>query len=208
MDKKSIIILVLILVIAVLVLNNTELIGGSGQLISKDKLATTSISTIPSLAQTTLEFKTFKFNDFHGESLGTSGFEFEYPNSWKNDGQYFSPQKITHFDINSTDAPMYYDLISEALIDTSDLKYQLSTDKRCDKDLDVVIDGKKFTKYCLIDYNDQTNKVLVYIGPKVDIFGAGYYLVFRWEQKPLGLEIPENSQNAFETMVLSLRFNK
>ncbi len=151
----------------------------------------------------------FKFHIFHGQDLGSAGFELNLPVGWYNDDQYFSPQKINHYDITSTDAPVYYDLISEALIDTSDLKYQITHDKRYKPDSSVTIDGKSFKKYDLIDYqSDGKDRVIIFAGPKINIFGNGYYLVFRFEEKPLGLSIPNNNPEDFEKMVNSLKFTQ
>ncbi|TSC70210.1 MAG: hypothetical protein CEO12_525 [Parcubacteria group bacterium Gr01-1014_46] len=151
----------------------------------------------------------FKFHNFHGQDLGSSGFELEYPAGWYNDGQYFSPQKITYYDITSTDAPIYYDLISEALIDTSDLKYQIMNDKRYKPDSDVMIAGKKFKKYDLLDYqSEERNRVIIFLGPKINIFESSYYLAFRFEEKPLGLTIEGSNPEIFENMVKTLKFTQ
>ncbi len=84
----------------------------------------------PSEVQPQTGSKIFKFHNFHGVDLGSAGFEFQYPADWYNDNQYFSPQKIKYYDITSTDAPVYYDLISKDILDTGDLKHQIITDKR------------------------------------------------------------------------------
>lgn len=160
---------------------------------------------IPEVKSTSLQV--FKFHNFHGQDLGTSGFEFEYPKDWKNDGQYFSPQKINYYDISSTDAPVYYDLISEDLIDTSDLKNQITTDKRNKSDSSLLINGVNFKKYDLIDYYYK-HRVIIYVGPKINILGSSYYLVFRWEEKPLSVTVSGNDPKVFEQMVESLRFTK
>lgn len=152
--------------------------------------------------------KVFRFNSFHGQDLGGGGFEFEYPDSWKNDGQYFSPEKINHYDIVSVDAPVYYDLVSEAIIETSDLRHQITSYKKYQKEGKVMIDGKDFTVYYLLDNLDKNNRIVVYVGPKINIFGVNHVLVFRWEQKPLGVDIKGNDLKVFEQMAESLIFTK
>ena len=152
--------------------------------------------------------KTFIFDNFHGQDLGSAGFELEYPLGWHNSGQYFSPRKVTYYDMTSTDAPMYYDLISEALIDSSDLKYQITSGKKNAPDSEVTIDGKVFKKYDFMDSQIEDNRVIVYIGPKINIFGAGYYLIFRFEEKPLGISFQGNDSLLFERIVKSLKFKQ
>ena len=55
--------------------------------------------------------KTFVFDNFHGNPNVSLKFQFQYPASWYNEGQYFSPQKIDYYDQYSVKAPMYFDLI-------------------------------------------------------------------------------------------------
>ncbi len=163
----------------------------------------------PTLAEPKISLnKTFVFDNFHGQDLGSAGFELEYPISWNNNGQYFSSRKVTYYDISSTDAPMYYDLISEALIDSSDLKYQITSGKKNAPDSEVTIDGKVFKKYDFMDSQIEDNRIIVYIGPKISIFGAGYYLVFRFEEKPLGIAYNGNDPELFEKIVKSLKFKQ
>ena len=175
-------------------------------------LNTTVIKKVDSVSTSTpknevTDVQTFKFSSFHGKDLNGVGFQFNYPSSWNNDGQYFSPQKITHYDINSVDAPVYYDLISESLVDTSDLKYQITKDKRYSPDSSIVIDGISFRKYDLLDYQDtERNRVIIYVGPKINIFGESYILVFHFEEKPLGLTVTGNDVRVFDQMVESIRF--
>ena len=154
--------------------------------------------------------KTFIFNNFHGEEVIGGGFKFEYPANWHNNGQYFSPQKIEYYDLASVDAPIYFDLISENIFESSDLRYQIATDKKNQPDVILTIDGKKFRKFDLIDYGssggESTGRVIIYLGPIVSFNDRSYYLVFRWEEKPLTLYIPGNDSKIFENMVATLRF--
>lgn len=188
-----------------------SLITSSPELALAEKI-TLDRQTTPAVdgqsGKATSGWKTFKFDNFHGENTG-GGFSFDYPASWKNDGQYFSPVKIYHYDIVSTDAPMYYDLVAESLFDTSDLKYQLKQDKRRVPDSKVKLGGHEFQKYDLIDYNstkDSPDRVIVYVGPKITFNGESYYLVFHWEEKPLAITIPGNDPKIFESMIASLKF--
>ena len=156
------------------------------------------------------EKKTFVFDNFHGADLDGGVFKFEYPASWHNDGHYFSPIRIKYYDMASVDAPVYFDLISKTLFETSDVQYQIANDKRRVPDATVKIDGKTFRKYDLIDYGssggESTGRVIIYLGPQISFGGEDYYLVFRWEENPLTTYIPGNAPDIFEKMVLSLRF--
>lgn len=156
------------------------------------------------------EQKTFVFNNFHGLNLGGGVFKFNYPAHWGNEGQYFSPIRIKYYDLVSVDAPVYFDLISTVLFDTSDLKYQIANNKRRSPDSKVKIDGKTFNKYDLIDYGssggESTGRVIIYLGPQVSFGGNSYYLVFRWEENPLTIYIPGNDSEVFEKMISSLKF--
>ncbi len=154
-------------------------------------------------------WKTFHFNNFHGDVINEV-FSFKYPGEWYNNGQYFSPNKIEYYDMTSVDAPIFYDLISEDLFDTSDTKYQIDKDKRRQPDTHGKIDGKEFKKYDLIDYGtygESSGRVMIFVGPKISIDGRVFYLVFRWEEKPLTITIPGNSPEIFEKMVNSIKFN-
>ncbi len=154
--------------------------------------------------------KTFVFNSFHGIDFGNGGFQFEYPANWYNDGQYFSPIPIKYYDLVSVDAPIYFDLISTALFDTSGLKYQITHDKRKAPDSDIKIDDKTFNKYDLIDYGssggETTGRVIIYLGPQLSFNGDNYFLIFRWEEKPLTIYIPGNDIKIFDNMLLTLKF--
>lgn len=154
--------------------------------------------------------KTYHFNNFHGENVFGGGFEFQYPANWYNNSQYFSPQKIKYYDIVSVDAPVYYDLVSKDLFDTSDIKYQLTNDKRNKPDTNIKIDGKNFMKYDLFDYNGEGNsdRVIIYLGPQISFNGDSYYLAFRWEERPLAIDVPGNDPTTFEKIVGSLKFTK
>lgn len=156
------------------------------------------------------EYKTFVFKSFHGADLGGGVFEFEYPANWQNDGQYFSPTKIKFYDIFSVDAPVYFDLISTNIFETSDIKYQIANNKRSSSDSTVKIDGKTFRKYDLADYGssggESTGRVIIYFGPKISFGGDDYYLIFHWEENPLTIFIPENDPEVFEEMVSTLKF--
>ena len=154
--------------------------------------------------------KTFVFDSFHGADLGNGVFTFQYPATWHNDGQYFSPIPIKYYDLVSVDAPVYFDLVSTLLFDTGDVKYQITNDKRAAPDTVVKIDGKTFNRYDLIDYGssggESTGRVIIYLGPKITFGGDSYYLVFRWEENPLTSYIPGNDPAAFEKMVSTVKF--
>ena len=178
-------------------------------IISPPVQPSTQASTTPNQS-TSGDFKTYIFNNFHGESVEGGGFKFDYPATWQNNGQYFSPQKINFYDLTSVDAPVYFDLISKDLFSTSDLKYQITTDKRRSQDTTLKIDGITFKKYDLIDSGSSdgggTGQVIIYLGPMISFNGGDYYLVFRWEEQPLSLGIPGNYPEMFEYMVSSLKF--
>src|SRR5437016_208119 len=75
------------------------------------------------------EIKTFVFDNFHG-SLVSYKFQMTYPSYMNNDGQYFSPQKIEHYDLYSVTAPFYYDLILASIYDQTEFKNQIDSSKR------------------------------------------------------------------------------
>ena len=154
--------------------------------------------------------KVFPLKSFHGVDFDEGIFEFKYPANWHNDGQYFSPIRIKYYDMVSVDAPVYFDLISTVLFETSDVKYQMVNDKRRSPDSIVKIDGKTFRKYDLVDYGssseESTGRVIIYVGPQISFGGDGYYLVFRWEENPLTSYMLGNSPEVFEKMIMSLRF--
>ncbi|MEK7589300.1 MAG: hypothetical protein AAB479_01560 [Patescibacteria group bacterium] len=156
------------------------------------------------------DIKIFVFNNLHGEEVIGGGFEFRYPAHWHNNGHYFSPQKIKYYDMVSVDAPVYFDLISKDLFETSDLKYQITTNKRRSPDSTVKIDGKTFRKYDLIDYGsaggESTGRIIIYLGPQVSFNDDSYYLAFRWEERPLTIPVPGNDIEVFDNMLLTLKF--
>lgn len=154
--------------------------------------------------------KTFTFDNFHGSSDISDKFKFQYPVNWYNEGQYFSPQKIRYYDMNSVNAPIYYDLISADIFDTSDLKYQINNDNRNQPDSTVKIDGKDFKKYDLIDYGgyggDSAGRVIIFLSRSISVNSEQYYLVFHWEEKPLSNTMLGNDPKIFEEMILTLKF--
>ena len=216
MNKKNNSTIFIWLVIVAFVAVAGFLVGKKYSVKPSTIIANPSPEAIPSSLSTPLissgdsnGLKTFQFHNFHGVDLGDAGFEFQYPADWYNDNQYFSPQKIKYYDIISSDAPVYYDLVSEDIFDTSDLRYQIITDKRHRPDTTVIINGKTFKKYDLIDYqSDGSNRVIIFLGPKISIYGDSYYFVFRWEEKPLTKNMPGNSIEVFDNMLLSLKFFK
>ena len=182
----------------------------SGALIDKSIELSAEPTTTPDEGADDSGQKTFVFKSFHGADLGGGGFTFQYPANWHNDSQYFSPIPIKYYDLVSVDAPVYFDLISTLLFDTSGLKYQIAEDKRKSADSRVKIDGKTFDRYDLIDYGssggESTGRVIIYLGPEIGFGGDKYYLVFRWEENPLTVYVPGNDLQVFENMVLSLKF--
>ena len=156
--------------------------------------------------------KTFIFDNYHSITDISSPFQFNYPSTIYNEGQYFSPQKIERYDLYSVKAPIYFDLVLASIFPQTELKYQIDTSKRKTPDKEGLIDGMNFKRYDLIDYGsyggESAGHVIVYIGPQISISGIPYYLVFHWEEKPLTATIVGNDPEIFETMVHSLTFKK
>lgn len=153
-------------------------------------------------------WKIFEFNNFHGEKI-TDGFRFSYPTTWFNNDQYFSPVKIKFYDISSPDAPVYFDLVSELIFDTSDIRYQIQEDKKRTPDIVTTIDRKTFRRFDLIDYRskqDLPNRVIIFLSHNLKIAGGHYFIVFRWEERPLDVYIPNNDPKIFEEIVSTLKF--
>lgn len=154
--------------------------------------------------------KTFTFNDFHGFKKISNKFSFKYPATWNNNGQYFSPQRIEYYDLFSVRASFYFDLVLADIFDQTELKYQIDKSKRKSPDSIGKIDGMDFKRYDLIDYGSyggsSAGNVVIYIGPKILIDNAYYYLVFHWEEKPLATAMTGNDVNIFNKIVLSLKF--
>lgn len=154
--------------------------------------------------------KTFVFNAFHGSSDISDKFSFKYPAVWNNDGYYFSPERIEYYDQNNVRAAFYFDLIQESIFPQSDIKYQIDNSKRKSPDMVGKLDGRDFKKYDLIDYGSyggsSAGRVIIYLGPKIKIDGAMYYLVFHWEEMPFLSSIPANSSDVFEKVVSSIDF--
>ncbi len=156
--------------------------------------------------------KTFIFENFHGEKVDGGGFKFDYPKSWYNNGQYFSPQRVKFYDLLSVNAPMYFDLVSTEIFDQTELKYTIEHSKRYAKDSAAVIDNQNFKKYDLID-NDSyggsgAGRVIIYFGPDINLFGEKYVLIFHWEEKPLTASMEGNDPEIFNKIVSTLKFIK
>jgi hypothetical protein len=129
---------------------------------------------------------------------------------WFNEGQYFSTQKIRYYTKYEVKAPIWFDLVLAEIFDFTELKYQVDNSKRIASDTIGQIDGKDFTKYDLIDYGsyggDSAGRVKIFVGPKISIDGAEYYLIFHWEEKPLAEDMSGNNIEVFDNMILSLKF--
>ena len=154
--------------------------------------------------------KTFVFDNFHGSTDISDRFQFQYPASWYNDGQYFSPQKIQHYTKYEVKAPIWFDLVLAEILNFTELKYQIDNSKRIAPDTTGQLDGRDFKKYDLIDYGtyggESAGRVKIFVGPKITIDGDDYYLVFHWEEKPLAESMPGNDIEVFDNMLLTLKF--
>ena len=93
---KNLIILILIFVV----------IAMGGYLIVNNKNLEINSSTTPSSPADNNGFKTFTFDSFHGRTNVSDKFQFQYPATWYNEGQYFSPEKIKYYDLYSVKAPL------------------------------------------------------------------------------------------------------
>ncbi len=155
-------------------------------------------------------YRTFVFDKFHGSTNISDKFQFQYPASWFNESQYFSPQKIQFYTKYEAKAPIWFDLVLAEIFNFTELKYQIDKSKR--KSLDTVgkIDGREFKKYDLIDYGtyggESAGRVKIFVGPKIKIDGADYYLIFHWEERPLAEDMPGNKVEVFDNMLLTLKF--
>lgn len=156
--------------------------------------------------------KTFVFDNFHGSTDISDKFTFQYPADWYNDGQYFSPQKIQHYNLFTAKAPVFFDLVLAEIFYQTELGYQIETSKRRNPDSVGQIDGRDFKRYDLIDYGtyggESAGRVKIFVGPAIKIDGADYLLVFHWEEKPLAEDMPGNDVDVFDNMLLSLKFFK
>ncbi len=156
--------------------------------------------------------KTFTFDSFHGSADISDKFTFQYPADWYNDGQYFSPQKIQHYNLFTAKAPIFFDLVLAEIFYQTELGYQIETSKRINPDSTGQIDGRDFKRYDLVDYGtyggESAGRVKIFVGPAIKIDGADYLLVFHWEEKPLAEDMPGNSIDVFDNIMLSLKFFK
>lgn len=184
---------------------------GTSQIIETATTATTT-QRRASQAKSTgyTDVATFVFDDFHGLENIDKKFKFFYPTNWNNDGQYFSPEKIEYYNLYNVKAPIYFDLMRVEIFEQTEFFYQIKNSKRKSPDEEVVVDNEKFKKYDLLDYGsyggDSAGRVIIYVGPKIKIDGYDYYLVFRWEEKPLTLQILKNDPRTFEQIVESIKF--
>src|SRR3989338_5139143 len=156
--------------------------------------------------------KTFVFDSFHGSTDVSDKFTFKYPADWYNDGQYFSPQKIQHYNLFTAKAPIFFDLVLAEIFYQTELGYQIETSQRRNPDSTGQLDGRDFKRYDLIDYGtyggESAGRVKIFVGPAVKIDGNSYLLVFHWEERPLAEEMPDNNIEVFDNMMLSLKFFK
>lgn len=177
-----------------------------------DGITTLTPSPMDNSDQAKDDFKTFTFNSFHGSTGISDKFEFKYPADWYNDGQYFSPRKIQHYNLFTAKAPVYFDLVLAEIFYQTELGYQIETSKRRNPDTTGQIDGREFKRYDLIDYGtyggESAGRVKIFVGPKITIDGDDYLLVFHWEEKPLAEDMPGNNIEVFDNMLLTLKFFK
>lgn len=155
-------------------------------------------------------FKTFTFDNFHGSTDISDKFSFQYPASWHNDGQYFSPQKILFYNQFTVKAPIYFDLVLAEVFHLTELQYQIDNSKRRNPDTTGQLDGKDFKRYDLVDYGsyggDSAGRVKIFVGPTIKIDGQNYILIFHWEEKPLAEYVQQNNIEVFDEMMLTLKF--
>ena len=156
------------------------------------------------------KLKYFIFDSFHGSTDISDKFQFQYPANWFNDGQYFSPQKIQYYNKFNVKAPIYFDLVLAEVFHLTELQYQIDNSKRRNPDSTGMIDGREFKRYDLTDYGsyggDSAGRVKIFVGPKIKIDDADYYLVFHWEENPLAEYVSGNNIEVFDNMLLTLKF--
>jgi len=154
--------------------------------------------------------RTFVFDSFHGSTNISDKFQFQYPADWYNDGQYFSPVKIQYYNQFTARAPIYFDLVLDEIFNLTELQYKIDNSKRRSPDTTGIIDGKEFRRYDLIDYGsyggESAGRIKIFVGPKIKIDGADYYLIFHWEERPLAESMLGNSIEIFDSMLLTLKF--
>lgn len=177
-------------------------------LITDDSTSTPAPINNPDQAKDS--FKTFTFDSFHGSTDISDKFKFQYPANWHNDSRYFSPQKIQYYNMFTVKAPVYFDLVLAEIFHLTELQYQIDNSKRRNPDSSGQIDGREFKRYDLIDYGsyggDSAGRVKIFVGPKIKIDGADYYLVFHWEENPLAEYVAGNNVEVFDNMLLTLKF--
>src|SRR3989344_9593045 len=145
--------------------------------------------------------KTFTFNTFHGSTDISDKFTLQYPADWYNDGQYFSPQKIQHYNLFTAKAPIFFDLVLAEIFYQTELGYQIETSKRRNPDTTGQLDGRDFKRYDLIDYGtyggDSAGRVKIFVGPRIKVDVQDYVLVFHWEELPLAEHVLANDIAVF-----------
>lgn len=210
--KKSVLTIFILIVIIVVMADYIFLDwnkSGDSSLVLLGSSLPASISS-PSGDEISAEFKTFVFDNFHGSTDISDKFQFQYPASWHNEGQYFSPEKIQYYTKFTVKAPIHFDLVLAEVFHLTELQYQIDNSKKRNPDSTGQIDGREFKRYDLIDYGsyggESAGRVKIFVGPKIKIDVADYYLVFYWEEKPLAEYMQDNNISVFDNMLLTLKF--
>lgn len=208
--NKSILYIIIVLLLGIVFFQYSNQNKSKVPEVSTINSSTTTARVVKENKEEYADVRTFVFDDFHGHKNINKKFKFFYPANWNNDGQYFSPEKIEYYNLYNVKAPIYFDLMRVEIFEQTEFFYQINNSKRKSPDKNIQIDNNTFKKYDLIDYGsyggESAGRVIIYVGPKIKINGYDYYLVFRWEEKPLTITILKNDARTFEQIVESIKF--
>ena len=178
------------------------------------KLTADQLDQITDKLQTSASTSTADWLTYTNEEYG---FEFKYPKDWFINNNHLSPQPIEYYAIGSNNAPISFGIYAknkEIFLDSSEIgnfgfyEYQIKNSKRNNSDSTLDINGIIFQYYDLIDYGryegDSAGNVILLVGPPLD--NQDLFVVFEWQQFPVGKELKLNKSQDFINIISTFKF--
>ena len=121
---------------------------------------------------------------------------------------------IVNYEIGSNNAPISFgayaiDSKMDNVISFANKQYHIDTDERLTPDSIMIIDGKKFDKYDLIDSGqyegDSAGNVVILASQDSLSTSENVRLVFTWEEKPAGNVLANNNKSDFLDIIATIK---
>jgi hypothetical protein len=164
------------------------------------------------------KFSNKDISDWQNFKDANFAYSFSYPKNWNikthYNGYLLSYTDIVNYEIGSNNAPISFgayatDSKMDKVLSFGNKQYHIDTDKRLAPDSVMIIDGKKFDKYDLIDSGqyegDSAGNVVILVSQDSLSASENVRLVFTWEEKPAGNVLANNNKSDFLDIIATIK---